>query len=893
MPKYDAFISFRGTDVRNFFLSHLFAYMNNEKHILTYKDDVNLKRGDIIAPSLIEAIERSSLYVVIFSPNYATSRWCLDELVRILECTKKYGRKMIPVFYGGVAPSHVRNQEASYKDAFVEHKAKFPNDEAKLENWKAALKEAADTSGFDSQVTTPESHLVKEVTKRVLEAIRPNSSPITEGLVGIESEIEAVDKLLETDPQRNRVIGFWGMPGIGKTTLASSIFQKIDLDVFEGGHYIQDFAIQLKTKTVKDLQNELFKVLLRDDNPQDIAFGHKLSRLRRLRAFVVIDDVTSASMQALEELLDWKFCNLFGPGSRMILTSTNQQVLINACQEVHQVPGLDEEKSLQLFSFYAFKKDQPPDEYKERCEKVVAYCGGNPLALRVLGVAFYKKKLDLWDLTLEKLRTLHKKDIQDLLMISYNELSRDEQSAFLDIACFFNHESYDFVTRVLDEDLVTNLADKSLVGIDYSKGKIEMHVLLEDLGQDIVEAETDPQKRTRWWEVKDTLDLLAKNKGTEATEGIWLNLDENEEKIETECSDTFAKMWNLRVLSIELAPESKVVFPNGEGLINTLPRKLTYLRWDLFAATSLPSKFCPDKLRVLRLKHNTIRQLWDDGAKTDLGNLRELNLTASKYLTKLPDLSTAKKLELIDLTCCETLIELHTSVIYLPSLKTLILDSCKALDLSKLDEEDTQGTVAFPRLEQVNLDATPIEKVPRLLLRAPNLTKIDCSSCPNLSKFPSIDALVSSSSMSIEHLIFRNNKLLVDFPLKIHMLNSLQTLDFYGCENLGSFPEIATTMEKLLVLDLSYCSKVSRIPNTIRNLANLERLCLSGTGIKELPSSVLSLKRLTVLKFDECKKLVKIPRSFRELSHLETMAFTGCDALSNEELLLPDRVHVL
>ncbi|CAL1363566.1 unnamed protein product [Linum trigynum] len=567
----------------------------------------------------------------------------------------------------------------------------------------------------------------------------------------------------------------------------------------------------------------------------------------------------------------------------MILTSTNQQVLKAVCQEVHQVPGLGKGKALKLFSLSAFKKDRPPNEYKEMCDKVVAYCGGNPLALKVLGLMFYDRTMGFWDGTLEKLRRLPKKEIQDLLMISYDELDRDEQSAFLDVACFFNYEDYEFVTRVLDEDLVTNLVDKSLAGINYSKGAIEMHALLEDMGKEIVKIEKMLGKRSRLWEAKDVLKLLSENMGSESTEGILLNLTEKEERIKTE-SDAFEKMWNLRLLGIELASESISVFPE-EGLIKSLPEELRYLRWDLFAATSLPSGYSPQNLRVLRLKHNSIRHLWE-GANVDLGNLKELNLTASKYLTEVPDLSTAEKLELIDLTSCGKLIQLHKSIITLPSLKTLILDSCKALDLTSLDEENTQNEdVAFPSLEQVNLDATPIEEVPRLLLGAQKLTRIDCSSCPNLSKFPSIDTLYRS--MSIKHLILRNNKLLVHLSEAIYKLKSLQTLDMSGCENLESFPYIIVTLDELIRLDLSYCSKISEIPGTISHLRNLERLYLSGTGIEDVPVSVLSLKHLTVLKLDQCKKLRTIPDSFAKLSRLETLNLDGCDMLINKEPELP------
>ncbi|BFG41731.1 hypothetical protein CerSpe_280050 [Prunus speciosa] len=90
--KYDVFLSFRGEDTRYTFTSHLYAALCAKK-IKTYIDDI-LERGEEIAPSLLEAIEKSKLSVIIFSKNYASSTWCLDELVHILRCKERARREL-------------------------------------------------------------------------------------------------------------------------------------------------------------------------------------------------------------------------------------------------------------------------------------------------------------------------------------------------------------------------------------------------------------------------------------------------------------------------------------------------------------------------------------------------------------------------------------------------------------------------------------------------------------------------------------------------------------------------------------------------------------------------------------------------------------------------------
>ena len=148
LKKYDVFISFRGEDTRAGFISHLYKALRRE-HIHTYIDNL-IEKGDQVWAELVKAMKQSTLFLVVFSENYASSTWCLNELVQIMECSNKNEDDnvvVIPVFYH-VEPSQVRKQTGSYGTALAKHK-KQGNDR-EMQNWKNALVQAADLSGFHS-----------------------------------------------------------------------------------------------------------------------------------------------------------------------------------------------------------------------------------------------------------------------------------------------------------------------------------------------------------------------------------------------------------------------------------------------------------------------------------------------------------------------------------------------------------------------------------------------------------------------------------------------------------------------------------------------------------------------------------------------------------------------
>ncbi|MFS7950761.1 putative TIR domain-containing protein [Helianthus anomalus] len=143
--QYDVFLSFSGEDTRKNFVDHLYDALQ-QQGIHTFKDDERLRKGKSINDQLLKSIEESKLFIIVFSKKYASSSWCLNELVKIMECQKSNEQIAYPVFYD-VDPSEVRKQRGPVGEAL----AKYTIKETRI--WRQALTEASNLSGWDLKNT--------------------------------------------------------------------------------------------------------------------------------------------------------------------------------------------------------------------------------------------------------------------------------------------------------------------------------------------------------------------------------------------------------------------------------------------------------------------------------------------------------------------------------------------------------------------------------------------------------------------------------------------------------------------------------------------------------------------------------------------------------------------
>lgn len=167
--KYDVFLSFRGEDTRIGFTDHLYDKLRWQT-IKTFRDNEELQRGKTFAPELLTAIEQSRFAIVVLSPNYASSSWCLDEITKIVECMETRGT-ILPIFYH-VDPSDVRKQMGSFAEAFTKHEENFRKDMAKVRQWREALFKVANFSGWTSK-DRYETELIKEIVEVLWNKVHP------------------------------------------------------------------------------------------------------------------------------------------------------------------------------------------------------------------------------------------------------------------------------------------------------------------------------------------------------------------------------------------------------------------------------------------------------------------------------------------------------------------------------------------------------------------------------------------------------------------------------------------------------------------------------------------------------------------------------------------------
>nr|XP_023920444.1 TMV resistance protein N-like [Quercus suber] len=416
---YDVFLSFRG-DTRKNFTDNLYTALK-QKGIFTYRDDEKLKRGTFIAPELLKAIEESRFAIVILSKDYASSSWCLMELAKIVECIKKTGLIVVPVFHY-VDPSDVRHQRETFADAFVKYEEHFKDDMRDVYTWRDALTQVASIAGWDLR-DKHESRVIEELVGKIFSDLNFIYSSVHKDLVGIKPRVDnMMNSYLQLGLNDVRYIGIWGMGGMGKTTLARVIYDRINCK-FEGSCFIANIRGKSGDSLLVPLQKQILSDILIESNIyiRNIQWGINVIK-RRLcckKVLIILDDVDHyEQLEALVGEQDW-----FGQGSRIIITTRNQHLLIQhkvSEAEIYEAKKLNNDEALQLFSMKAFKKDSPLEGYVELSQEMISYASGLPLALKVLGSFLFHRSIDGWKGAINRLKESPEREILDVLQISYD-----------------------------------------------------------------------------------------------------------------------------------------------------------------------------------------------------------------------------------------------------------------------------------------------------------------------------------------------------------------------------------------------------------------------------------------------------------------------------------------
>uniref|UniRef100_A0A0E0FMH5 AAA+ ATPase domain-containing protein n=1 Tax=Oryza nivara TaxID=4536 RepID=A0A0E0FMH5_ORYNI len=336
-------------------------------------------------------------------------------------------------------------------------------------------------------------------------------------LVGIDSPREKLIELLMAErrddgkAQGIKVVSIVGFGGLGKTTLANQVYNKIK------GRY--DCSVLVSVSQTPNLRNVLRSILkgvrshtygVSDDDDEQQLIDRLREYLKDKRYLVVLDDVWSIE--------DWNIIKcgfLENNYSNGVMTTTrNESLAVACCQEyngqVYRIKPLNELDAKMLFLRRTFgSEDACPEQLKDNAKYILKKCGGVPLAIISVASLLASQEVvskEKWDYIQNSLRFELEENsslqwMKHVLNLSYNNLPHALRPCLLYLGMFpedsvikkddlvrqwiaegFISDKYSRDLEEVAESYFNDLANRSMIQLtEFSEGrKCRVHDLMLD-----------------------------------------------------------------------------------------------------------------------------------------------------------------------------------------------------------------------------------------------------------------------------------------------------------------------------------------------------------------------------------------------------------------------------